>query len=60
LGEDFGMEPETKRHTMSHPPDRVSDVENNIGKDGKSNKNDKRKVLVNFKNHYKNKILDKF
>ncbi|XP_022181490.1 protein 4.1 homolog isoform X4 [Myzus persicae] len=44
LGEDFGMEPESKRHTMSHPPERVSDVENNIGKGGKSNKNDKRKL----------------
>ncbi|XP_003247024.1 protein 4.1 homolog isoform X1 [Acyrthosiphon pisum] len=44
LGEDFGMEPESKRHTMSHPPDRVSDIENNIGKGGKSNKNDKRKL----------------
>lgn len=44
LGEDFGMEPESKRHTMSHPPDRVSDIENNSGKGGKLNKNDKRKL----------------
>lgn len=47
------MEPESKRHTMSHPPDRVSDVENNIGRGGKSIKNDKQKVLVSFQNHYK-------
>ncbi|KAL4092197.1 hypothetical protein QTP88_026738 [Uroleucon formosanum] len=46
LGEDFGMEPESKRHTMSHPPDRVSDVENNIGRGGKSIKNDKRKKPI--------------
>lgn len=32
---------------MSHPPDRVADVENNTGKGGKFfNKNDKKKVLV--------------
>ncbi|VVC27853.1 Hypothetical protein CINCED_3A009709 [Cinara cedri] len=43
LGEDFGMEPESKRHTMSHPPEHVSDLENNLGKDGKSNKNNKKK-----------------
>lgn len=40
------MEPESKRHTMSHPPDRVSDVENNIGKSGMTSKIDKKKVLV--------------
>jgi len=50
LGEDFGMEPESKRHTMSHPPDRVSDKENNIGKGVKSNKNEKLKVSFYLKN----------
>ncbi|XP_025424851.1 protein 4.1 homolog isoform X2 [Sipha flava] len=44
LGEDFGMEPESKRHTMSHPPDRVADIDNNIGKSGKPNKSDKKKL----------------
>lgn len=41
------MEPESKRHTMSHPPDRVADLEKNTGKAGKSIKNDKKKVLLN-------------
>lgn len=45
MGEDFGMEPESKRHTMSHPPDRVTDIDNNIGKGGKPSKSDKKKVL---------------
>lgn len=32
---------------MSHPPDRVADVENNTGKGGKFfSKNEKKKVLV--------------
>lgn len=52
MGEDFGMEPESKRHTMSHPPDHVSDVENNSGKGGKLIKNDKKKVLLNFEQVY--------
>lgn len=33
---------------MSHPPEHVSDLENNLGKGGKSNKNDKKKVRLNF------------
>jgi len=40
------MEPESKRHTMSHPPQRVVDAENNIRKGG--NKNDKKKVPTVF------------
>lgn len=42
------MEPESKRHTMSHPPEHISDLENNLGKSGKSNKNDKKKVRLNL------------
>lgn len=45
MGEDYGMEPESKRHTMSHPPNRVGDAPNSIGKGGKAIKNDKKKVI---------------
>lgn len=46
------MEPEPKRHTMSHPPDHVADVDNNIGKTRKSTKNEKKKVLLNFYKYF--------
>jgi hypothetical protein len=60
LGEDFGMEPESKRHTMSHPPDRVADIDNNIGKSGKPNKSDKKKVFnLNYNKCINNKKLAK-
>lgn len=52
LGEDFGMEPESKRHTMSHPPDNIADTKNN-GKSGKANKNESKKVInLYFNIHY--------
>lgn len=50
------MEPESKRHTMSHPPERFVDVSgNNIKKNG--NKNDKKKVLLNLQ--FANVIINK-
>lgn len=33
---------------MSHPPGRAVDVENNSGKGGKPNRNEKKKVLINL------------
>lgn len=42
------MEPESKRHTMSHPPENVSNLESNLRKSGKLNKNDKKKVRFNY------------
>lgn len=45
LGEDYGMEPESKRHSMSNPLNRgTGSIIKKVEKDEKLVKNDKKKV----------------